>query len=146
MEKTWSRKGRGGGWLNESPDLGSHFQSYSSPSPPTPRAVLSQQSCKNLKGALLFSRFTAKPVHTLEPLGPMIPRAGRGAKGKERRVLQDHQPPPPRPPARGCDCARFSPAGAAPRERERPGVAWRKPLGGFPGLTPTSRSQGMKRG
>lgn len=86
MEKTGSRKGRGGGWPNESPDLASHFQSPILP-PPHPHTPWAECCHSNLakptRSASLFS-LLCQAVPALDPLGPQTHR--QEATRRKRRA------------------------------------------------------------
>lgn len=81
MEKTGSRKGRGGGWSNESPDLGSHFRSLILPFPhPHPGQCCHSNLAKPTRSASLFS-LLCQAVPALDPLGPQT----HGQEGTPRK-------------------------------------------------------------
>lgn len=133
MEKTRSRKRRGGGWSNKSPDQVPIFRVRFFPFPThTLDRVLSQQSCKTYKER--FSVLAPLPgcLSARSARSPN-PRAGRDVEEKENRVRRvgDHHD---RTAGPGGATGLTSPWAALPTAMgEGPGgVARSKPLpGGF---------------
>lgn len=120
MEKTGSRKGRGGGWSNESPDLGSHFQGPILSFPPTPRVECCHSNlAKSTRSA---SFLLARPVPASPfPRSPNL-RAGKGT-GRGGSAVRGSKTTPHATAGPG-----EAPVPAAPRRRCPP--RWGKGRGG----------------
>lgn len=134
MEKTGSRKGRGGGWSNKSPDLGSHFQSPILPFPhPHPGQCCHSNLAKPTRSASLFS-LLCQAVPALDPLGPQIhEQEGRWRKRRAGCAGSATTPTAPRAPE-GRPAPRLLGRRCPPR--------WGK---GGEGSGGASRSQGVSR-